>query len=557
MRDVVSTAPTPPVNVIDQLTSMLAQIVGIAVGQPPVSTPPAPVSTPAGGGSPNGTTTSVDPPDGRACAGNELTRAQAAFDGTTGGWIGLQAHVSWASSPETSTNGSLAVEATQNGPMSAESGHPGTGGLSAAVPGCTYRGGASLVSPSWSGAATPSLSFYDRTGSLLGTVTGQPSAIGPTVWTSLFPVEGLAPESAEFVALVVTVSTSTAGETAFLDDPVLAAAPNPSGPSIVGPLTVKGNQILEASGGSVVLRGFQVDGLESSGNVSGLSQQLIIEAKAWGSNAIRISLGEQLWLSQSCAYDPGYASRVSQVVQWVTSLGMVALLDLHFNSPEDLNSGFGLCPAAAQQVMADFPGSIEFWSQVASTFATNPLVAFDLYNEPHDISDQVWLLGGSVPNFYFVPYQAAGMQQLYDAVRATGARNLVLVSGNDWANTPPTALVSGSNIVYGVHAYTCPRNPPPNCDSSDPLNPVTILGKWVGLSASVPVVVSEFGWPAASDGTYNRKVAQFAQAQGWGWVGFAWSTGPPWGLVGSVAPGGTAEPTPSGMPLLAALSSPS
>jgi hypothetical protein len=108
------------------------------------------------------------------------------------------------------------------------------------------------------------------------------------------------------------------------------------------------------------------------------------------------------------------------------------------------------------------------------------------------------------------------MQQLYDAVRATGARNLVLVSGNNWTNTPPTTLVRGSNIAYEVHGYTCPHSPSPNCDSSDP---------------------------------YRRNASTFAQAHGWGWIA--------WGLIGSVTPGGTAEPTPAAMPILAAFSSPS
>src|ERR1035437_2761692 len=139
--------------------------------------------------------------------------------------------------------------------------------------------------------------------------------------------------------------------------------------------------------------------------------------------------------------------------------------------------------AIGRGLMADYPGSTEFWSQVAARFANNPLAAFDLYNEAHDISNQVWLNGGTVPKYSIFPYQTTGMQQLYDAVRATGARNLVHVSGNNWANTPPTTLVRGSNIAY------------------------------------------------------------------------AWSNSPPWGLIGSVAPGGTAEPTPAAMPILAAFSS--
>src|ERR1035437_10119353 len=140
----------------------------------------------------------------------------------------------------------------------------------------------------------------------------------------------------------------------------------------------------------------------------------------------------------------------------VSPISLVSVIDQHI----------GL--AIGQGLMADYPRSIEFWSQVAARFANNPLVAFDLYNEPHDISNQVWFNGETVPTYSIFPYQTTGIQQLYDAVRATGARNLVLVSGNNWTNTPPATLVRGSNIAYEVHGYTCPHSPSPNCDSSDP-----------------------------------------------------------------------------------------
>ena len=54
---------------------------------------------------------------------------------------------------------------------------------------------------------------------------------------------------------------------------------------------------------------------------------------------------------------------------------------------------------------------------------------FELYNEPHDVSWRVWKSGGDAGD----GCQAVGMQQLYDAVRATGAENLVIIGGLDWA----------------------------------------------------------------------------------------------------------------------------
>jgi hypothetical protein len=202
--------------------------------------------------------------------------------------------------------------------------------------------------------------------------------------------------------------------------------------------------------------------------------------------------------------------------------------------------------------MANSPGAVSFWNSVAARYAGNPLVAFDLYNEPHDISDQVWLNGGTAWNG-LLPYSVAGMQQLYSTVRATGAKNLAIVSGNNWANSLPSTLVSGSNIAYGVHVYTCPAAAPPGCSNSDPYDPSPMLQPWVAPSANVPVIVSEFGWPDNSNSTYNAAVIAFAQAHGWGWNAFAWTLTAPWGLFATDPAGGPYEPTVSGMPVLAAL----
>jgi len=148
------------------------------------------------------------------------------------------------------------------------------------------------------------------------------------------------------------------------------------------------------------------------------------------------------------------------------------------------------------------------------------------------------------------------MQQLYDAVRSTGATNLVVVSGNNWANDVPSTLVRGTNIVYAVHAYTCPQGTPPSCTTPSPYDPSGLLGPWVSFGAGHPVLVTEFGWPSPFDGTYDRAVVSFARAQGWGWSAFVWdgTTSSPWSLVASMPASGPFEPSPSGMPLLAALS---
>jgi hypothetical protein len=281
---------------------------------------------------------------------------------------------------------------------------------------------------------------------------------------------------------------------------------------------------------------------------------------------VRVSLGEQLWLPSSCAYSPGYEKEVSQVVQQITALGMVALLDLHFNAPEDqtnLPSYQSSCPAAGPQQMAD-QDSIAFWQQVTAAFASNPLVAMDLYNEPHDISASTWLNGGPATAADGTPFSAAGMRQLYDAVRNTEQSqgfpdgNLVIASGNNWANTFPAYPIVGQDIVYSVHVYTCPGNVLSDCTNPNPYDPGQILNSWITPSASVPVIVGEFGWPSIYDGTYNAAVIAFAASHGWGWDAFVWGVGQSsgWELRIPLPSSGIAEPTQSGMPVLYALAHP-
>jgi hypothetical protein len=483
-----------------------------------------------------------------ASSGNLLVGDQATFSGTTGGWVGGAAQLQWAASPASTPNGSLAITSTGNAQPAAESGSPQTGGVTAANPGALYKGTATLQSAGTRLAVEPVVVFYGSGGQILTAVFGQQTQVAAGTWTTLVPVLGIAPATTAGVTFGVIVASSSPGQTVYLEFPVLTTAPPPGAPSVIGPLSTAGNKILQGNGSSLVADGINLPGLYTSAAAAGLSVNSILQIKAWGANTVRVPLNEDLWLATSCAYSPAYAAEVSQVVNWITTLGMVAVVELGFNNPADIGTApGGSCPGAGPQIMAD-PASVTFWSQVATLFASNPLVAFDLYNEPHDISDQVWLNGGTVNGF-----PATGMQQMYDAVRSAGASNLVVASGNKWANTPPSTPITGSTIAYAAHVYTCPDAAPPNCSSTTPYDPSTILDNWVQFSSAMPVMVSEFGWANESDGTYNAAVVGFARSHGWGWLAFAWTTTAPWGLLATTPVSGPDQPAPSGMPVLAAL----
>ena len=370
-------------------------------------------------------------PRGRPCsretaatsAPNLLTGDQASFAGTTGGWAGSNAILTPGAD-----SSSLRVTGTALAWAAAWSALPPSGRPTPATPGDKYTGDAtveeSFLSPATVGDA---LVFFNSAGTVLNAVWGQ--AITPTAstWSTLPEVVAMAPASTAYVALVVISYSASLGQGFQIESPVLNVLKAPAtAPSVVGPLSTSGNQIMQANGQPVTLRGLVMPGLEQKGTLAGtgVSEQAVVEAKDWGANFVRVPLGEQFWLSSNCDYVPGYVSTVDQVVKWITSLGMVALLDLHTNT-------VGGCQAGTEHNMADESQAPTFWSEVAQRYGNptspeySPLVAFDLYNEPHNVSDAVWLNGGKTTDSVGgQTYQAAGMQQLYNSVRAGGVRKL-------------------------------------------------------------------------------------------------------------------------------------
>src|SRR3989454_10080977 len=110
--------------------------------------------------------------------------------------------------------------------------------------------------------------------------------------------------------------------------------------------------------------------------------------------------------------------------------GLVVILDLHW-------SAAGTAIALGQAPMPDRDHTPEFWRQLATTFKGNDRVIFDLFNEPFPDNNsdtpeawRCWRDGGTCSGMTF---QAAGMQELVDAVRGTGASNVIMLGGVQYA----------------------------------------------------------------------------------------------------------------------------
>ena len=272
-------------------------------------------------------------------------------------------------------------------------------------------------------------------------------------------------------------------------------------------LTTRGNKILGLDGKPWIPRGVVREGMQETAAGYRMSRADIAAIRSWGASIVRLKLSQHFWLPDMCTHDPAYAGRVDAAVEWITSQGMVVLLELARGTQGNTCGRPGFYPLADS-------ASVRFWHDVARRYKDNPRVAFDLYNEPNNVNPEQWRNGARINGVY----DGVGMQRLYDAVRSTGASNLVFVSGKNWAfDIRPllTHPLDGHGIVAATHTYRLAGQGElrPDMDAAV-----------ATVAARLPVVITEFGWNRAG-GDYNARLIEWAERHGVGWIAFQWS---PW-----------------------------
>lgn len=268
-------------------------------------------------------------------------------------------------------------------------------------------------------------------------------------------------------------------------------------------LHVVGSQILDGDGRLVILRGVNRSGTEYAciqgwGFFDGPSDLASVQAiSAWGANAVRIPMNEDCWLNINGA-PPAYSGvhyqkAIATYVATVQAAGLVPILDLHW-------TGAGKTMATGQEPMLNRDHSVAFWQQVADAYKNNTGVLFDLHNEPYPDGNRdtpaawdCWKNGTNASNGATCPgsgltYQAAGMQEVVNAVRATGATNPILLGGvqysnalSGWLDYKPQDLTG--NLIAAWHVYNF------NICSSVACYDATAAP----VAAQVPLVAGEIG----------------------------------------------------------------
>jgi endoglucanase len=299
----------------------------------------------------------------------------------------------------------------------------------------------------------------------------------------------------------------------------------PSGPSVESQtvtaapgfsIAVSGNHFVDSTGKTITLHGVNIDGQEwqclYGQPFYGPSDDASIAAIAsWHVNAVRIPLNEDCWLGINGApTDIGpYHEAIRDYVNRLHAHGLYAILDLHWSAPGSIISHLGQ-NFSGFFGMADADHSPDFWSSIASYFKEDNAVLFDLFNEPNGISWDCWLNGCMSPR----GFQTAGMQQLVDAVRQTGAKQPVMVGGLEFAGELGQAWLAhrphdpANQLVASSHTY-------------GQSNYATNIGQ---VAEEFPVVVGEVGELDCGH-NYLDTFLPWADSHGVSYVAWAWFVG--------------------------------
>ena len=312
----------------------------------------------------------------------------------------------------------------------------------------------------------------------------------------------------------------------------------PTGPSsgAAPQLQVSGNKLVNQYGATVVLHGVDRSGgeyscVQGSGIWDGPMDQTAVTAiKSWGVTAVRVPLNEACWNAESyvnAAYaGANYQQAVVQYVNLLNANGIVAILDLHWTDGLYTGNSAGCSSAEAtcQKPMPDAAEAIPFWTSVASTFKGNDAVIFDLFNEPYPdralstetAAWECWLNGGSACSAG-ISYPVAGMQQMVNAVRSTGANNVLMLGGlaysNDltqWLQYEPTD--PDHDLAASWHSYNFNTCSSQSCWTSQ-IAPVI---------AQVPLIAGEIGENDCS-GSYVDPLMSWLDSEGAGYLAWTWN----------------------------------
>lgn len=195
-------------------------------------------------------------------------------------------------------------------------------------------------------------------------------------------------------------------------------------------------------------------------------------ARAYGANTVRLQLSEPALDPQSPHYVPTYLGRVVEGVRQAETAGLVVILCMQWEEPTGV-AGLPSMPDASTG---------RAWAWLASIFARDPSVMFELFNEPNlppVTADEPI----NSPRRW-AAWQAA-FQPLIDQFRGASIGNVLIVDGMSWAQTlegAPALRDPLGQLAYAVHPYPTVM----------PETPAGWDARFGGFAQTHPVLITEW-----------------------------------------------------------------
>jgi hypothetical protein len=275
----------------------------------------------------------------------------------------------------------------------------------------------------------------------------------------LHSASAVAPEPAVAPTIAVEAEAGlVGGELKVVDGPGASGRryvhlPEPAGPPPPGGVRVAGNHLLR-DGAPFVPVGFTMVGLvhptgegETAWAARRLNGTAMDAAIAWGANTIRFQVSQRGLDPLDALYSDAYVERIVAGVALARSYGLVVVLSVQDQGP----SGGDSHPQPSAATIRD-------WQTLTARFNGDQHVMYEIFNEPQNKPTpdgwEVWRNGGPPEGNQGTP--AVGHQRVLDAIRATGATNVVIADAGQFGQRldgVPLLHDPLGQVAYGVHPY--------------------------------------------------------------------------------------------------------
>jgi endoglucanase len=279
-------------------------------------------------------------------------------------------------------------------------------------------------------------------------------------------------------------------------------------------ISVKDNKLVNAEGKTVVFRGLNAsdpDNLERQGH---WDKRYFAEMKNWGANLVRFPVHPTSWRKRG---QEEYLKLLDQGIAMAQEHGLYVVIDWH--SIGNLRTEMYQNPMYETTRKETY----EFWRAIARRYKDKPTVAFfELFNEPT-------LMNGELGKCSWQQWKEM-MEEIIGIIRATGAKQIPLVAGFNWAydlREVKENPIAAEGIAYVSHPYPQKRSKPWEKQWTE---------DWGFVAEKYPVMLTEIGFcgaddpgahiPVISDESYGDAITKYTSERGISYI--VWVFDPKW-----------------------------